>query len=79
MRANDVTIESGAQFTLESIANKKLTNGTVFTVIDNISFHPITGSFANLVDGSILTAGQNNFLVSYSGGDGNDLTLTVVP
>jgi len=32
-----------------------------------------------LPDGSIVTIKGNTFLVSYSGGDGNDLTLTVVP
>ena len=35
--------------------------------------------FANLPDGSTFTAAHNNFQVSYSGGDANDLTLTVVP
>jgi len=37
----------------------------------------ISGTFGNLADGSTLTAGRNNLLVSYTGGDGNDLTLTV--
>ena len=36
-----------------------------------------TGTFANLADGSTLTAGRNKLLVSYTGGDGNDLTLAV--
>ncbi len=31
----------------------------------------------NLADGSTLTAGRNKLLVSYTGGDGNDLTQTV--
>ena len=39
---------------------------------------PISGVFANLPDGSTLTAGSNTLQVSYTGGDGNDLTLTVV-
>jgi autotransporter-associated beta strand protein len=79
VRANDVTIESGAQFDFQPIGNKKLASGTVFTAISNISFDPISGSFANLVDGSTFTAGRNTFQASYEGGDGNDLTLTVVP
>ena len=76
--ANGVTIESGAQFDLQTVANKKLTVGTVFTVIAHISTGSISGAFANLADGSTFTAGRNNFQVSYSGGDGNDLTFTVV-
>ena len=77
--ANGVTIESGAQFNFVAVANTRLTLGTVFIAIDNTSVNPITGPFANLPDGSIFTVGRNNFQVSYSGGDGNDLTLTVVP
>lgn len=44
----------------------------------NTSANPIAGTFANLADGSTLTVGRNNYEVSYEGGDGNDLTLTVV-
>jgi hypothetical protein len=39
----------------------------------------ISGTFANLADDSTVTVGVNKLQVSYSGGDGNDLTLTVVP
>ena len=41
---------------------------------------PISGVFANLADGAIINATAGNRLqASYTGGDGNDLTLTVVP
>ena len=53
--------------------------GTVFTAISNTSATPISGTFFNLADSSIHTLGQNTYQVSYEGGDGNDLTLTVVP
>ena len=77
--ANGVTIESGAQFSFRQIGNNRLPSGTVFTVINNSSGLPIAGVFANLPDGSMFTVGRNTFQVSYSGGDGNDLTFTVVP
>ena len=77
--ANGVTIESGTQFNFTALANKRLAAGTVFTAISNTSATPISGTFANLADGAVLTAGPNNLQVSYTGGDGNDLTLTVVP
>jgi autotransporter-associated beta strand protein len=77
--ANGVTIESGAQFNFTAVANKKLTAGEVFVAISNTSATPISGIFANLPDGSTFTAGRNTFQVSYFGGDGNDLTLTVAP
>ena len=40
---------------------------------------PIIGTFMNLPDGGTITAGSNTFQANYEGGDGNDLTLTVVP
>jgi autotransporter-associated beta strand protein len=77
--ANGVTIENGAQFNFTALGNKRLAAGTVFIAISNTSTTTISGIFANLADGSTLTVGRNKLLVSYSGGDGNDLTLTVVP
>jgi len=53
--------------------------GTVFTVIDNTAATAIAGTFSNLADGSTVTAGNNTFQADYEGGDGNDLTLTVMP
>jgi autotransporter-associated beta strand protein len=75
--ANGVTIESGAQFSFQAVANKRLSVGSVFTAINNTSANPIAGTFANLPDGSTFTSGRNNYQVSYEGGTGNDLTLTV--
>jgi fibronectin-binding autotransporter adhesin len=77
--ANGVTIESGAQFDFQALWNRRLPIGTVFTAISNTSVNPIIGTFANLPDNSTFTAGRINYQVSYEGGDGNDLTLTVVP
>ena len=77
--ANGITIDSGAQFNFVALANKTLRPGKVFVAISNTAATPISGTFANLPDGSTFTVGSNTFQVSYSGGDGNDLTLTVVP
>ena len=76
--ANGVTIESGARFALRTKGNRTLPAGTSFTVISNTAAIPISGTFSNLADGSTLLAGNNTFQVSYEGGDGNDLTMTVV-
>ena len=59
--------------------NRKLPAGSTTTVIKNTAATPISGTFANLPDGATITSGNNTFQVSYEGGDGNDLTLTVVP
>ena len=53
-------------------------SGTNFTAISNTAATPISGNFANLVDGATITVGNNSYLASYEGGDGNDLTITVV-
>jgi autotransporter-associated beta strand protein len=74
-----VTINSGASFTFSDTGAGTLTVGTVFTVINNTSASPITGTFSNLANGSVFTSNGNNFQASYTGGTGNDLTLTVVP
>jgi hypothetical protein len=74
-----VTINSGATFTFVDTGTSTLTVGTVFTVINNISANPISGTFSNLPNGSTFTSNGNTFQASYTGGNGNDLTLTVVP
>ena len=74
-----MTINSGATFTFVDTGTSTLTVGTVFTVINNISANPISGTFSNLPNGSTFTSNGNNFQASYTGGKGNDLTLTVVP
>jgi autotransporter-associated beta strand protein len=78
VNANGVTIESGAKFVLVVGGNKRLSPSTVFVAINNTSAEPIKGAFANLADGAVFSIRRNTYQVSYSGGDGNDLTLTVV-
>ncbi len=75
--AKGVTIASGARFSFMAVTGA-LPVGTVFTIIDNTAATPIAGNFTNLPDGSIFTQSGNVFRVDYEGGDGNDLTLTVV-
>ena len=75
--ANGVMIENGAQCNIVALGKKRLASGFAFTILSNTSATPISGTFANLPDGSTLTAGRNTLSVSYTGGDGNDLTLTV--
>ena len=77
--ANGVTINSGAILDFDGTIHGRLTPGLVFTVISNTSANPINGTFTNLPDGSTIVLAGNSFQASYEGGDGNDLTLTVVP
>ena len=77
--AKRVTI-NGAQFAFTDLGNGTFPVGTVFTIIDNTaSSAPIASTFINLANNAIFSSNGNNFQASYSGGTGNDLTLTVVP
>jgi autotransporter-associated beta strand protein len=77
--AQGVTIDNGAKFSLRASGTTRLPLGQVFTVISNTAASTISGCFHNLADGAIVTVNDNHLQASYSGGDGNDLTLTVVP
>ena len=76
--ANGVTI-NGATLNLVGQSQGSLKQGLRLTLISNTSANPISGTFSNLPDGGIVTINGNNFQASYEGGDGNDLTLTLVP
>jgi hypothetical protein len=77
--AQGVTIDGTATFSAFGRGRLQLPLGTVFTVISNTAATAIAGTFANLPDGGTITIGSNSFQATYEGGDGNDLTLTVVP
>lgn len=76
--ANAVTIQEGAQFAFANNHGVSAPVGTVLTVIDNTAATPIAGEFENLPQGFVFTDHGNKFVVTYEGGDGNDLTLTSV-
>jgi len=76
--AGGVTIDAAAQFTASDTGGASLAVGTIFTAISNTSSTAISGTFSNLPDGAIVNVNGNNLQASYTG-DGNDLTLTVVP
>ena len=79
LRARGVRILNESTFTLISLNQRRLAIGASFVVINNTSAHPISGTFANLPDQGTIIAGRNTFQANYAGGDGNDLSLTVIP
>ena len=58
------------------------TTGLVLKLVDNTGFLPVGGIFTGKPEGSLITALEGttprSFEISYSGGDGNDVTLTFV-
>jgi autotransporter-associated beta strand protein len=77
--ANGVTIDGQVTINLHGSVQGTLAQGLTFTLLSDTAATPISGRFANLSDGAVVTLGGTNFQASYEGGDGNDLTLTVVP
>lgn len=56
-----------------------LSLGQTFVIIDNDGTDPISGTFTNnLPEGAVFNVGDTQFRISYRGGDGNDVVLTVV-
>lgn len=78
--ARGIRIESGATITISLRNNSHgLPPGTVYTVLQNRSNQPIAGTFSNLPDGGTIFIDPVTLQADYNGGDGNDLTLTVLP
>jgi autotransporter-associated beta strand protein len=77
--ANGVKINNGATFAFFNNRGVTVPVGMVLILIDNTSATPIAGQFDNLPDGLVFTDHGNTFEVSYTGGDGNDLTITSLP
>ncbi len=52
--------------------------GSSFTLIDNDGSDPINGTLTGLAQGATFSTAGFTFQLSYTGGDGNDLVLTMI-
>ena len=52
--------------------------GQSITLIDNDGVDPVQGTFLNLPEGAIFNSGSVQYRISYSGGTGNDVVVTVL-
>jgi hypothetical protein len=59
-------------------AASSLPTGASFTILNKTSAGPISGTFAGRPQGSVVIVNNNDFVISYTGGDGNDITLTAL-
>jgi hypothetical protein len=66
-----------AQLALDLLFSPSI--GSKFNILDNQSPDPIGGTLRNLAEGATFTAGNIGFSITYVGGDGNDVVLTVIP
>lgn len=80
---------NNALIDLTSPANTSATQlpvGHVYTIVSNDGTDPVTGRFSvnlssgvtPLGEGTVFTVAAGRFRISYVGGDGNDITLTVI-
>ncbi len=69
----------GGSLYVNPVGNPTPTNGTVFEIVTKTSVGPVTGIFPGLPEGRSVYMGARNGKISYVGGDGNDVTLTVAP
>ncbi len=54
------------------------TSRAQFVIINNDGSDPVSGTFAGLPEGSIVTGAGRQWRLSYHGGTGNDVTLTQI-
>ena len=52
--------------------------GGTYTIIDNDAADAVVGTYAGLPEGTQFTMFTNRFQITYVGGDGNDVVLTVI-
>ena len=74
-------IKGNADFTIADTTLTVVTDGSTnvgdtLTIIENTGASAISGTFTDLEEGATLTVGETRFQISYTGGTGNDVTLT---
>ncbi|MDB5575345.1 MAG: outer rane adhesin-like protein, partial [Bradyrhizobium sp.] len=73
------TVSLGGATLNASVINGFVPASGSFKIIDNDGNDQVTGTFAGLAEGSSFFAGAVRYAISYHGGDGNDVVLTVIP
>ena len=66
----------GSRLDLTYLEGGVIKKGDTFTIIDNKTTYPMSGTFRDLPEGAEITVGGATFKISYVGGDGNDVVLT---
>ena len=76
IQAPSVTL-SGAALSIN--VGTTLSTGDQFTIIDNAGVGAVNGTFTGLAEGAVFAAGGRNLKITYVGGTGNDVVLSVEP
>lgn len=75
--ANGISINGATLSLANTGSNATLPVGAGYVIVDNRSSSAVSGTFQGLAEGASVTAAGNAFRLSYAGGTGNDVTLTV--
>jgi len=73
-----VALGSATTLTPSLYGDFKPAAGNTFTIISNDAADAVTGTFTGLAEGATFTVDGYVYKISYIGGDGNDVVLTVV-
>lgn len=74
--ANGLTL-GDAVLSLTDIGSGAWLGDSTFTLVNNTAGSSISGTFFGLDEGSVINVGSNAFTISYVGGTGNDITLSL--
>ncbi len=66
-----------ATLSLTDLGSGTWTGVSSFTLLNNTAGSSVAGTFLGLAQGATITVGSNTFTISYLGGTGNDVILTV--
>ena len=77
LRVTGTVSMNGATLAVAVGTGVTLPVGSKFTIIDNDGTDAIAGTFGSLAEGATVISERHAFSVSYRGGDGNDVVLTV--
>jgi hypothetical protein len=73
--AGTVTIDPAASLLVQLGYTPSV--GQSFVIVDNDGTDPVSGTFSGLPEGGTISQNANELTVSYVGGSGNDIVLTV--
>ncbi len=63
---------------LSVVVTNEIPTNTAFVIVNNIGSAPVSGTFAGKPQDSTFASSQYNWRISYTGGNGNDVTLTAL-
>jgi hypothetical protein len=72
--AGTVTLAGG----LSVVASPGLPTNSTFVIIDNDGTDPVAGTFIGLANNAMFFQSGYTWRISYVGGDGNNVTLTII-